>query len=437
MVELASTTPSVSGGITTDPRVARSKPDVRSFALLVAPLALLLILFWTYRLEQTEFLKLACIVFGGFAVSYWLPFRFKQLFFILLSLAGAVVLLGPLVAGLLIASGLLIYTAVRTRLALGWKVALLLSIAAAAIFLRASGYFEMWREFWPVFGAIFAVRTIVYVYDVQHAPGPPRLKDFLSYFYLLPNYLFMFFPVIDYQTFQRSYFKRHINEVAQQGVWWIFRGTTHLLLYRLVYQAQGFFTPPQVPVPIAVAGKILLAFPLYLHISGQFHISIGMLHLFGYDLPETNHRYFLAKGITELWRRANIYWKDFMVKIVYMPAYFKLRRKGEFRAQLLATGLVFPVTWFLHAWLFFMVQNRLRFTVNDAIFWTILGGTVVLNVLITSKRPKPKLQTGWKAKLWSGAQIVGTFLFVTTLWSMWSAQSISEWLLFLKTGSAN
>ena len=66
--------------------------------MLLVPLALLLITFKLYSLEQPAFFSLACLVFGGFAVSYWLPFRFKQTFLILLSLAGAYVLLDSIVA---------------------------------------------------------------------------------------------------------------------------------------------------------------------------------------------------------------------------------------------------------------------------------------------------------------------------------------------------
>ena len=149
------------------------------------------------------------------------------------------------------------------------------------------------------------------------------MKDYLSYFFLLPNYYFLLFPVVDFQTFRRSYFQRDIHPVAQQGVWWIFRGTTHLLLYRLIYQLQGRFTPPTCSGSHRRGRKIIFCYLLYLRVSGQFHIIAGMLCLFGYDMPETNHRYLLAHSVNDLWRRMNIYWKDFMVKIVYLPGLFQ------------------------------------------------------------------------------------------------------------------
>src|SRR5271169_5682196 len=351
-----------------DPQLERSKPDLRRFIMLVIPLALLLLTFQVYRLEQPAFFRLACVVFGGFAVSYWLPFRYKEPFLILLSLTGAYLLLGPVVASLLIGVGLLIFGIVRSGIEFRWRVVALVGILAACIYGRATGRFHLPGDFWPVLGAMFMFRMIIYLYDIKHQPGSASLKDYLSYFFLLPNYYFMLFPVVDFQTFRRGYFQRDIHPVAQKGVWWIFRGTTHLLLYRLIYQLQGRFSPPHVAVATAVVVKIIGCYLLYLRVSGQFHIIVGMLCLFGYDLPETNHRYFLAHSINDMWRRMNIYWKEFMVKIVYFPAYFKLRRRGALQAELLSTLLVIVTTYFLHAYQFFLLRGKVRLSVNDAVF---------------------------------------------------------------------
>ena len=88
---------------------------------------------------------------------------------------------------------------------------------------------------------------------------------------------------------------------------------------------------------------------LYLHVSGQFHLIVGLLHMFGFNLPETHHRYLLASSFTDFWRRINIYWKDFIMKLFFYPAFFALRGIGTLRAIALATLLAFFATWALHA----------------------------------------------------------------------------------------
>ncbi len=420
---------------TRDAVLDRAKPDLQRFAMLVAPLSLLLVVFKIYNLEQPAFFILACIVFGGFAVSYWLPFHLKQPFQIALSLIGAYFLLTPLVATLVIAAGLAMFAVIRSRLSFGARIAILLVILAVCIYGRAAGHFPVPGGFWAVLGAMFMFRMIIYLYDLQHTPGPASLKDYLSYFFLLPNYYFLLFPVIDHQTFRKSYFKRDMNLVAQRGIWWILRGTTHLLLYRLVYQLSDNFSPPSVPVRLAVAVKIISCYLLYLRVSGQFHIIAGMLCLFGYDMPETNHRYFLAHSINDMWRRMNIYWKDFMVKMVYFPVYFKLRRKGALRAELLGTTLVIVATYLLHAYQFFWIRGQFRLSLSDSIFWIVLGSAMLMNALIEYKSRQRPRRTGWGAHVQNALQIVATFTFMAVLWSMWSADSFTEWLYFLKTGN--
>ena len=434
MSTLAAVTPALQTPVL-DPRVERAQPDVRRFAMLSVSLGLLLLTFKVYVLEQPAFFKLACIVFGGFAIFYWLPFRYKQPFVIVLSLAGAYVLLNYLIASLLIAVGLLLFGIIRSEIKFQWKILGLVAILCTFLYCRAIGAFRVLNDFWPVFGAVFMFRMIIYLYDLKHQSGLPNLKDYLSYFFLLPNYYFLLFPVVDFQTLRKSYFQRDIHPIAQKGVWWIFRGTTHLLLYRLVYQLQGRFSPPQVAVTTAVVVKIVACYLLYLRISGQFHIIAGMLCLFGYDLPETNHRYLLAHSVNDMWRRMNIYWKDFMVKIVYFPAYFKLRRRGALRAELLSTVLVVAVTYILHAYQFFWLKGKIRLATNDALFWSVLGLVMLVNVWIEFKNRNREARSGWSVRLQNAAQIAATFAFMALLWSMWSADSLSEWFDFLRSGN--
>jgi alginate O-acetyltransferase complex protein AlgI len=418
-----------------DGRAVRSTTDVRRFAMLVIPLALLLVLFKAYNLEQPSFFSLACLVFGGFAVSYWLPLRWKEIFLILLSLAGAYVVLSPLVASLVIGSGLMLFALARSPLDFRWKVVVLLCLLAGLAWGRSQDSPYIPGEFWPVFGAIFMFRAIVYMYEVRYAPAPISLKDYLIYFFLLPNYYFLLFPVVDFQTLRKSWFKRDIHVVAQQGVWWIFRGATHLLVYRVIYLSQANLAPGKISVAAAVCLKIVSSYLLYLRVSGQFHIIVGMLLLFGYDLPETHRRYFLAHSISDFWRRINIYWKDFMVKIFYFPAYFGMRRQGEIRAQILATILVFVGTWFFHLYQSFWLQGTFHPSLNDGLFWGILCAFVCGDILTAGIRRKSLPGAGWKADLSRAAHVAATFILISILWSMWSANSLGEWLRFLKTGN--
>ena len=174
---------------------------------------------------------------------------------------------------------------------------------------------------------MFMFRLIIYMYDLKHGKATPTLASTLSYFFLLPNVFFPFFPVVDYSTFRRTYYNDDQHRIYQTGVQWILRGVIHLILYRYI-NYYVMIAPGDVSNTLELVRYLISNFALYLRISGQFHLIIGILHLFGFNLPETHHLYFLASSFTDLWRRINIYWKDFMIKVFYYPTYFRIRQWG-------------------------------------------------------------------------------------------------------------
>jgi D-alanyl-lipoteichoic acid acyltransferase DltB (MBOAT superfamily) len=406
---------------------ARTQPDLRRFVGLMAQLGVLLAVFYVYDIEEPAFGLLSLLVVGGFAIHYWLPLAWKETFYIAWSLASAFVMLPPAAAATLIGAGLLLFGVVAMPIAFRWRLVVIAALTAAAVYARATHGFGIPYEFWPVFGAMFMFRFVIYLYDAAHARTTPTLREFLTYFFIVPNYYFLLFPVIDFQTHRQAYFRRPIHEVAQQGVLWIARGTVHLLLYRLIYQWKGpSNAPDQVTTFASLASTMVLTYLLYLRVSGQFHIIVGFLHLFGYDLPETHRRYLLARSLTDFWRRINIYWKDFMVKVVYFPVFFRFRRGGQVRAQVIATAAVFVVTWLLHAYQWFWLRGELLLSWPDALFWGILGSLVTVNLLLEGRRQR-RAPSPWRARL-EPLRVAGTFCLVVTMWSLWNSPSVTEWI---------
>src|SRR5262249_52420626 len=153
-----------------------------------------------------------------------------------------------------------------------------------------------------------------------------------------------------------------------------------------------------------------VTFLSYLKISGQFHIIVGLLHMFGFNLPETHHLYLLSSSFTDLWRRMNIYWKDFLMKILFYPAYFRLKRFGATTAMVMSTLFVSIATWFLHGYQYFWIRGSIdyawqdaplneelgrlsmalikafNFSWQDSVYWTIMTSLVVANTLYETKK---------------------------------------------------
>jgi hypothetical protein len=415
-----------------DPRAARAIPRVGPFVMLSVQLVALVWVIRTFRIEERAFLTMMGVASGGFFVHYWLPFKLKEPFWIAVSLIGATIMLGSGTALLLLVAGLLFYALLVSGLAYRTKVVAMLAICVLLMAGRALELQVVPAAVWPVLGALFMFRMVVYIYDLQTAKQRPPLQEFLAYFYPLPNFYFLLFPVIDLQTQRRTYYQRDFHEIAQQGMLWMVRGVVQLMLYRLVYFLKPSFTPEDVVSFNTLALAMIGTYLLYLRVSGQFHVIIGLMHLFGYDLPETHRKYLLSSSLTDFWRRINIYWKDFMVKVVYFPVYFRYRKTGDMRARVIATIVVFVVTWALHSYQWFWLRGELLLTWTDTLFWAILGALVVVNLVMEQRAPK-KAQAatpaaeGLTAQLTHGLKVAGTLTLIIVLWSFWQSPTIEQW----------
>lgn len=175
--------------------------------------------------------------------------------------------------------------------------------------------------------------------------------------------------------------------IYQKGIHWILRGISHLLLYRLVYHC---LLPAQENVQDLESVLLFMVstYLLYLQISGLFHLIIGVLCLFGFNLPQTDHLYFLANGFNDYWRRINIYWKDFMMKLFYYPIYFRLQKWGKTSAIIISIPLVFICTWMLHSYQWFWLHGTFPVTAVDGVFWGMLGALVAVNCLVRNQAQK-------------------------------------------------
>jgi hypothetical protein len=410
----------------------------------MAFLGLLLIVFKIYRIEERAyqgraFQTLFTLAFLALPLHYLSPYRFKKPLFVAVSMAGLFWVFGGYLTAIVLALAAALIGV--CFLPIRWSArALLIAAIGALCALARPGILSpaIPDGVWPIVASMFMFRMMIYLYEQKHARKPETLVDTLSYFFLLPNYCFMHFPVVDYRTMQRGYFADDVHRMQRRGLDMMFRGTIHLLCYRLVYH-ELLIPASSVVGPLSLAAYLVCNYLLYLQVSGQFHMAAGVLHLFGFQLPQTHHHYLLATGFTDYWRRINIYWKDFMVRLFFNPVVFRLKRWPQPVALAIATVTVFLATWFLHAYQWYWLRGSWGFTVPDALFWGILGGLVLVNVQLDARRSRArgpnKVTPGlFRALAFRSLKVAGTFTTVALLWSLWYSPSLSAWLDMIHRG---
>ena len=412
------------------------KLQISRFLSIAVQLGLLVVVTQLFHLEnQAVYQNLMLLAFYGFLIHYLLPSHYRLPFFLLISLGAIAGILGFVNSLRLIGVGLGLIGICHLPISYNVRVAILLITGAVLAILRAGWVQASWLDvIWPVLASMFMFRLIIYMYDLKHGKAKPTLSTTLSYFFLLPNVVFPFFPVVDYSTFRRTYYNEEQHRIYNNGVQWILRGVIQLILYRYINYyvmiAQGDVTNT-----LELVRYLIANFALYLRISGQFHLIIGVLHLFGFNLPETHHLYFMASSFTDLWRRINIYWKDFMLKVFYYPTFFKIRHWGAQTSLVVATAFVFFLTWFFHAYQWFWLRGSFLFTAPDMLFWFILACLVVVNTLYEANRGR-KRSLGQRVMTFRDVATLalstaGTFTVMATLWSLWSSDSIQDWFALI------
>ena len=404
---------------------------VGQFLVLGLQLGLLALVIRQFHLESRAFYQISVLAFAGFLVHAVLPLRYRLPFFLGLSLAGIALVFGLTSGATLVAIGLGLIGICHLPVAIWIRVVLLLAAGAVLASLRVNLIPAPWSAaIWPILGSMFMFRLIVYLYDLRHEPVRPTLARTLSYFFLLPNVCFPLFPVVDYKTFRRTYYDGEPWRIYQTGVDWIWRGLIQLLIYRFVYQYLAT-SPSEVRTAADLFNYLVSNFLLYLRVSGQFHVIVGMLHLFGFNLPETHHLYYLASSFNDFWRRINIYWKDFMMKLFYYPAFFMLRHRGQTFAMVVSTLFVFASTWLLHSYQWFWLRGSFPITWQDGLFWGVLAALVVVNALREANRGRKRTLTAPKWTFANAAALslrtAATFMAICILWSLWTSESLGEW----------
>jgi hypothetical protein len=434
-------------------RVRRYAERLAQFLVVVAQFGLITLVVGDWHLENLLLSRLMDLAFVGFIIHHLLPFRFRLPFFAVLSLVAVLFGLGDMgprvfVAGLtgrislgnflypfipgvtLIGIGLGLIGLCHLPIRFGARVGLAAFVGVGLVWLRAhSQWFPDVKGMWVVLGSMFAFRLMVYLYDLKHRTAPFSPSRAISYFFLLPNVCFPLFPVVDYKTFCSTYYNEDWPRVYQTGLKWMFRGVVQLLLYRLIYQ----YAPLDVSKlssTLDAAGFMLGMFLLYFRVSGTFHLIVGLLHMFGFNLPETHHLYYLATSFTDFWRRINIYWKDFVMKLFFYPTHFKLRKMGTLWAMSVATLVTFVATWLLHSWQWFWIRGMPLFNWKDFSFWMILAVLVLVTAIYeTTRGGKGALSPSRftvRARLMHGLQAVGVFCGMCVLWTFWTCQSWAE-----------
>lgn len=411
--------------------IKKSSEWIGQYGFLILQLAVIGGFIHHFNIEvQFNLPLLFPFVIGAFLIHSALPFRLRTTFFILSAIGGLFILLPFKEVLILLGLTMLMLGICNLKISLGFRKVLLLLVAIALALMRM-GIFTNWiaSQTLVLFGSMFMFRMLLFLYELKYQKEAVPFQTQLSYFLMLPNLIFPLFPVVDFKLFQRNYYNTTDTEIYQRGVSLISKGIFHMFLYRIIY---SFLVPTvsEVQTLSDFIQYLVFSYLLVIRLSGLFHFSVGVLCLFGYNLPEIFKNIFLASGFADLWRRLNIYWKDFMIKMFFNPIYFRFKKYGTKQAIFWSTLICFGITLLLHSYQTFWLVGVFNVSNQDLIFWLLFGLLVAFGGLFNWN--KTSQNSSYKSVIHVGKVLI-TFTSMALIWSFWNTNNMSSWLKMIGT----
>ena len=219
----------------------------------------------------------------------------------------------------------------------------------------------------PIGISFFTFQIISYILDIYNKKATAQ-KNFLNtalYISLFPQLVAG--PIVRYETIADEILNR--KESVKDFVDGFSRFITGLAKKVLVANYAGFiadkvFTigesggmPPDLSIAVVWLGAICYTIQIYFDFSGYSDMAIGIGRMFGFHFPENFNYPYIAKSITEFWRRWHISLSSFFRDYLYIPlGGNRVSKKRLFLNLFIVwtlTGVWHGANWTFLAWGFF------------------------------------------------------------------------------------
>ena len=251
---------------------------------------------------------------------------------------------------------------------------------------------------------------ISYLVDsYQGRANPPRnFLDCALYIFLFPQLIAG--PIIRYHDIGSQIHKRvYTSSFFLMGCFRFCVGLAKKLLIadQLGLIADKIFSLPmsELSSSYAWAGSFAYMLQIYFDFSGYSDMAIGLGYLMGFKFPENFNRPYIAKSITEFWRRWHISLSNWMRLYLYIPL-------GGNRASKVRT--------FLNLWIVFLISG-LWHGAN----WTFLAWGAYYGFFLCIEKYISELFPSFKNYLPSLFRFSATMVIVLFGWVLFRSPDIS------------
>jgi alginate O-acetyltransferase complex protein AlgI len=218
----------------------------------------------------------------------------------------------------------------------------------------------------PIGISFFTFQTMSYTIDVYRGQARAQ-KSFLgvgTFVALFPQLIAG--PIVRYKSVEKELTERvHSLELFGAGVerFIIGLGKKVLLANTLAVLAEKTLTASQPSVLHYWLGAVAFTFQIYFDFSGYSDMAIGLGKMFGFHFPENFNYPYMAKSITDFWRRWHMSLGQWFRDYVYIP---------------LGGNRVGKTRWFLNIFIVWFLTGLWHGASWNYVLWGILFGSLLI-----------------------------------------------------------
>jgi len=174
----------------------------------------------------------------------------------------------------------------------------------------------------PIGISFFTFQTMSYSIDVYRGEvkAEKNFLTFMTYVSMFPQLIAG--PIVRYETVSQELHEREINfKHFSNGLLRFMRGLFKkvIIANNVGYLWSVLSTSPNLSVLGAWLGIIAFTFQIYFDFSGYSDMAIGMGKMLGFNYLENFNYPYIAKSITDFWRRWHISLSTWFRDYVYIP----------------------------------------------------------------------------------------------------------------------
>lgn len=409
-----------------------------AFAWVLIQLALALSIVYFYELEQSSGLQFfAPLILVSFFIFHLVSKMMKPWVFFLQSLTIVFTAFGWFSGALLLAGTFIVYSVLRFDLRPRYKIIfLLIFFATLAVWRSELLYMPRIQIFVPFLAGFFMFRAWIYINDRYYHNSKASFINEFNFFFLGPSVCFPLFPILDFKRYTLSLVSEPTVDLYQKGIDRMLAGIVNLLLFRIVYH-YFYISPAHIEDGLDFFQFFISTFLLVIRVPGMFLFISGWLCLFGMNLPPVFGRFMFAYNFSEVWRRINIYWKDFLIKIFYNRIFIFFKNGSINFRFATATVATFILSAFLHSWQLYWISGQFYVHIEDLIYWTVLALLVHYSSMRESRsrvhQNFVKDNLTFSGLLLHGSSVFVVFVGMAFLYAYWMLGDSREWLYLFST----